>query len=32
MELILKGEVTKLESTFGVIKSDDYNEEHFLKQ
>ena len=30
MELILKGEVTKLESTFGVIKSHDYDEEHFF--
>ena len=30
MELILKGEITKLGSTYGVIKSDDYEENHFF--
>tara|TARA_B110000238_G_scaffold195092_1_gene233843 strand:- start:1091 stop:2713 length:1623 start_codon:yes stop_codon:yes gene_type:complete len=30
MELLLKGKVQKLGTTFGVIKSDDYNELHFF--
>ena len=30
MELLLKGKVQKLGTTFGVIKSNDYNELHFF--
>ena len=30
MELALKGKVKKLGATFGIIKSIDYNEEHFF--
>ena len=30
MQLTLKGKINKLGSTFGIIKSNDYNELHFF--
>ena len=30
MELTLKGKIKKLGSTYGIINSNDYNEEHFF--
>ena len=30
MELTLKGKIKKLGTTYGIIESNDYNEEHFF--
>ena len=30
MELLLKGNIKKIGGTFGIIKSENYNEEHFF--